>query len=80
MRHARLAPAFPVGLLALAVFLPSCRRGLVSAARCPQLLLPYPLSAAVTAIALAPITTRTDSEERVACRVDAPPPAEAFNG
>src|SRR5688572_19524949 len=54
MRHARLTSALPIGLLALAVILPACRGGLVSAARCPQLLLPYSLPAAVAAVALAP--------------------------
>jgi hypothetical protein len=31
MRHARLASALPIGSLALAVILPACRGGLVSA-------------------------------------------------
>ena len=62
MRHTRLASALPIGLLALAVILSACCGGLVSAARCPQLLLPHSLPAALAAIALAAITARTDSE------------------
>jgi hypothetical protein len=62
MRHTRATSALPIGLLAPAVILPACRGGLVSAARCPQLLLPHSLPAALAAIALAAITARTDSE------------------
>jgi hypothetical protein len=79
MRHAGLTSASPVGLLALAVIVPTCRRGLISAARCPQLLLACSLPAAVTAIALASITTRTDSEKRVAGGVTTPPLAKSFD-
>jgi hypothetical protein len=78
MRHARLTSPLPVGLLALAVILLTCRRGLVSASRCPQLLLPHSLPATVAAIALASITTRTDGEKRVARWVKAPADAKAF--
>ena len=59
--------------------LPACGGGLVSAARCPQLLLPYSLPAAVAAIALASITTRTDSEKRIARGIKAPPNAKALS-
>jgi hypothetical protein len=62
MRHARLTSPLTIGLLTLAVISPAYRRGLVSAARCPQLLLPHALPAIVAAIALAAITTRTDVE------------------
>ena len=78
MRHAGLTSALPIGLLALVVILSAYCGGLVSATRCPQLLLPHSLPAAVAAIALAPITTRTDSEKRVARWVRAPPPAKAL--
>ncbi len=78
MRHARLTSSLPIGLLALAVILLAYRRGLVSTARCPHLLLSHSLPAAVTAIALAAITTRTDGEKRVARWVKAPPHAKAF--
>ena len=80
MRHARLTSAFAIGLLALVVIVPACRGGLVSAASCPQLLLPHSPPAVVAAIALAPITTCTDSEKRVARGVKASPHAKAFNG
>jgi hypothetical protein len=66
MRHARLTSALPIGMLALAVILLAYRRGLVSTARCPHLLLSHSLPATVTAIALAAITTRADGEKRVA--------------
>ncbi len=79
MRHAGLTSALPVGLLALAVIVPTCRGGLVSVARCPQLLLAHSLPAAVAAIALAPITTRTDSEKLVARGVTTAPLAKAFS-
>jgi hypothetical protein len=79
MRHARLAAALPIGLLALAVIVPAYRGVLVSAARCPQLLLPHSPPATVTAIALTTITTRTDSEKRVARRVKASPHAKALS-
>ena len=79
MRHARSTSAFAIGLLPLVVIVPACPGGLVSAARCPQLLLPHSLPAAVAAIALAPITTRTDTEKRVARGVKTPPLAKAFN-
>jgi hypothetical protein len=78
MRHARLTSASPIGLLALAVILLAYRRGLVSATRCPHLLLSHSLPATVTAIALPAITTRTDGEQRVARWVKAPPHAKAF--
>jgi hypothetical protein len=78
MRHARLTSALPIGLLALAVILHSCRGGLVSLARCPQLQLPYSLPAGIAAIALPSITTRADSEKRVARRVKAPSHAKAL--
>jgi hypothetical protein len=80
MRHARLTSALPIGMLALAVILLACRRGLVSTARCPHLLLSHSLPATVTAIALAAITTRTDGEKSVAHWVNAPPHAKAFYG
>src|ERR1017187_3964980 len=80
MRHTGHALASPIGLLALAVMLPACRGGLVSAACCPQLLLPYALPAAVAAIALAPITTRTDGEKHAASGVKTPPHAKAPSG
>ena len=79
MRHEGLALALPVGLLALAVVLPARFGGLVSAAGSPQLLSPHSPPAVVAAIALAPITTRTDGEKRVARRVNASPHAKAFN-
>ena len=79
MRHARLTLALPIGLLALVVILSAFCGGLVSTARRPQLLLPHSLPAAIAAIALASITTRTDSEERVARRVKASPHAKALN-
>jgi hypothetical protein len=41
MRHARLTSPLPIGLLALAVILLAYRRGLVSASRCPHLLLSH---------------------------------------
>jgi len=43
------------------------------------LLLPHSLPAAITAIALASITTRTDGEKRVARGVKASPHAKALN-
>ena len=79
MRHAR-PTCFAIGLLALVVIVPAGRGGLVSAARCPQLMLPHSPPAAVAAIALAPITSRTDGEKRVACRVNASPHAKASIG
>ena len=78
MRHASLTSPLSIGLLALAVILLAYRRGLVSAARCPQLLLTHSLPATVAAITLAPITTRTDGEKRIARRVKAPPHAKTF--
>ena len=78
MRHARPTSALLIGLLALAVILSAFCGGLVSAARCPQLLLPHSLPAAIAAIALASITTRTDSEKRVARGVKASPHAKAL--
>ena len=78
MRHARPTSALPIGLLALAVILSAFCGGLVSAARGPQLLLPYSLPAAVAAIALAAITARADSEQRVARGVEASPHAKAL--
>jgi hypothetical protein len=79
MRHARLTSPLPIGLLALAVISPAYRRCLVSTARCPQLLLPHSLPASVAAIALAAIATGTDTEERVACWIKAPPYPQAFD-
>ena len=79
MRHARLTSAFAIGLLALVVIVPASRGGLVPAARCPQLLLPHSLPAGMAAIALASITTLTDSEKRVARGVKASPHAKALN-
>jgi hypothetical protein len=79
MRHARLTSAFAIGLLSLAVIVSACRGGLISAARCPQLLLPHSPPAAVAAIALAPITTRTDSEKPVARGINTSPYAKAPN-
>jgi hypothetical protein len=79
MRHARLALALPVGLLTLAVVLPARLGGLVSAARCQQLLSPHSLPAVVAAIALAAVTTRTDSKNRVARRVKASAQAKPLN-
>jgi hypothetical protein len=66
-------------LLALVVIMPACRGGLVSAASRTQLLLPHSLPAAVTAIALASIATRTHREKRVASGVNASPNAKALN-
>jgi len=66
MRHTRLTSPLPIGLLALAVILLACRRRLVSAARCPHLLLSHSLPAIIAAITLAAITTSTDGEKRVA--------------
>ena len=79
MRHARLTPTLPIGLLAMAVILLACCGGLIATARCPLLLLPHSLPAAVAAIALASITTRADSEERVARGVKASPHAKALH-
>jgi hypothetical protein len=79
MRHAGLASALPIGLLALAVILPVCRGGLVSAASCEQLLLAHSLPATVATIALAAVTIRTDSEKRVARGIKAPPQAKALS-
>jgi hypothetical protein len=79
MRHTRPTSTLTIGLLALAVILSACCGGLVSAARCPQLLLPHSLPAAIAAIALASITTRTDSEKRVARGVEASPHAKALH-
>ena len=78
MRHARMASPLPIRLLALTVILLAYRRCLVSASRCPHLLLPHSLPATVTAIALAAITARTNGEKRVARWVKAPPHAKAF--
>jgi hypothetical protein len=78
MRHARLTSPLPIGPLALAVIFLAYRRGLVSTARCPHLLLSHSLPATAAAIALAAITTRTDGEKRVAGWVKAPPHAKAF--
>ena len=80
MRHAALTSPLPIGLLAPAVILLACRRGLVSPPRCPYLLLAHSLPAAIAAIPLAAVTTRTDVEKRVARRVNAPPHAKAFDG
>jgi hypothetical protein len=66
MRHARMASPLPIGLLALVVIFLAYRRCLVSAARCPRLLLSHSLPAMVTAIALAAIAARTDGEKCVA--------------
>src|SRR5207248_4955376 len=79
MRHAGLTSTSPVGLLTLAVIVPTCRRCLISAARCPQLLLAGSLPAAVTAIALASIATRTDRKKRVAGGITTPPLAKSFD-
>jgi len=78
MRHARLTPPLPIGPLAPAVILLAYRRGLVSAARCPHLLLSHSPPATVAAIALAAITTRIDGEKRVARWVKASPHAKTF--
>jgi hypothetical protein len=78
MRHARLAAALSMGLLALAMILPAWLRGLISTARCPQLLLPHSLPTGLAAIALATVTTRTDSKERVTSGVKAPAHAKTF--
>ena len=69
MRHARLALTLSMGLLALAMVLPAHLRGLVSAARCPQLLLPHSLPTGLAAIALAAVTTSTDSKKEC-CKWD----------
>jgi len=79
MRHTRMTSPLPIGLLSLSVILFAYRRGLVSAARCPHLLLSHSLPATVTAIALAAITSCTDGEEHVAGWVKAPPHAKAFS-
>ena len=79
MRHARLTSTLPVGLLAMAVILLACCGGLIATARCPLLLLPHSLPAAVAAIALASITTRADREKRVARGVNASPHAKALH-
>ena len=79
MRHTRLALTLSMGLLALAMFLPTCLRGLVSTPCRPQLLLPQSLSTDLAAIASAAVTTRTDSKKRVASRVRAPTQAKAFS-
>ena len=79
MRHAGLTLALPIGLLALTVILPSWLRGLVSAARCQQLLSPHSLPAVVAAIALAAVTTPTDSKKRIACGVKASAQAKTLN-
>ena len=78
MRHARLTSPLPIGLLALAVILLACRRGLVSAPRYPHLLLSHSLPAITAAITLAAITTRTDGEKRVARWIKTAPHAKAF--
>jgi len=52
MRHARLTLPLPIGPLALAVILLSYRRGLVSAARGPHLLLSHSPPASIAAITL----------------------------
>jgi len=78
MRHARPALTLSMGLLALAMVLPACLRGLVSAARCPQLLLPHSLPTGLAAIALAAVTTRTDSKKSVASGIKAPAHAKTF--
>jgi hypothetical protein len=52
---------------------------LVSAAGCPQLLLPHSPAAGVAAISLAPITTRADGEKHVAREVNASAHAKALN-
>ena len=79
MRHARLTSTLPVGLLAMAVILLACCGGLIATARCPLLLLPHSLPAAVAAIALASITTRADTEKLVARGVKASPHAKALH-
>jgi hypothetical protein len=79
MRHTRLTSPLPIGLLALAVILLAYRRCLVSAPRCPHLLLSHSLPATVTAIALAAITTHTNGEKRVARWVKATPHAKAVS-
>ena len=79
MRHAGLALALPVGLLTLPVVLPARLGALVSAPRCQQLLSPHSLPAVVAAIALAAVTTRTDSKNRVARRVKASAQAKPLN-
>jgi hypothetical protein len=79
MRHTRLTSPLPIGLLAPAVILLAYRRCLVSAPRCPHLLLSHSLPATVTAIALAAITTRTKGEKRVARWVKATPHPKAVS-
>ena len=79
MRHARLTPPLPIGTLAPAVILLAYRRGLVSATRCPHLLVSHSRPATNAAIALAAITARTDGKKRVACWVEASPHAKAFD-
>ena len=78
MRHARLTPPLPIGLLAPAVILLACRRGLVSTARCAHLLLSHSPPASIATITLAAITARTDGEKPVARWVKASPHAKAF--
>ena len=78
MRHARLASTLSMGLLALAMVLPAHLRGLVSAARCPQLLLPHSLPTGLAAIALAAVTTSTDSKKSVASGIKAPAHSKTF--
>ena len=62
----------------LAMFLYLERSGI--GGHCQQLLLPHSLRATIAAIALAAITTHTDSKGRVARGINAPPQAKALNG
>jgi hypothetical protein len=78
MRHARLASTLSMRLLALAMIPPACIRGLVSPACCPQLLLPHSLPTGLAAIALAAVTTRTDTKKSVASGIKAPAHAKTF--
>jgi len=80
MRHAGPASTLSIGLLALAMIQLACLRGLVSAARCQQLLLPHSLPTGLAAIALAAVTATTESKHRVAIGVTTPARAKTVSG
>ena len=79
MRHAGPALPLSIGLLALAMIQLACLRGLVSAARCQQLLLPHSLSTGLAAIALAAVTATTEGEHRIATGITTPARAKAIS-
>jgi hypothetical protein len=79
MRHAGATLTLSIVLLATAMIHPAYVRGLVSAARRQELLLPHSLPTGRAAITLAPVTATTESKHRVATGVTTPARATAVN-